>query len=326
MLDAAQRVEGVRGAALALILPPSSANWIGGELEISGQPSTAAEKHPVFGVNVVTPEFFATVGLRPRAGRVFAAAPDDTNRLRPKDMLVSETFARQHWPQGSALGARFRAVAGGPWMTVVGIVGDVRMPGRWDRVGHAQIYQPMPYGFSSPRLVVRSDEPLASLSRRLLAAIAAADPAIRVRRITTAESTLEDATAVPRFLTVLVGAFAALALILATVGLYSVIAISMSQRVRELGIRLALGAQGRDIIALVLGDGLRLAGIGLALGIVASFGATRALRSQLFGVGTSDAGSLAVVVALVTATALLAAYLPARRAARGDPIVALRSE
>jgi putative ABC transport system permease protein len=326
ILSEVRAMPGIRGASLALVSPPSSAFWAGGALEIDGQPQTASEKKPVFGINLVTPDYFTTVGLRLQRGHVFAPAPNDTNRLRPRDVVISETFARQHWPRGEVLGQRFRAAAGGPWMTVVGVVGDVRMPGKSDNVGHSQVYQPVPPGSGFVRLIVSSAEPLATLAPRLITAISVADRSVRVRRILTVESNLVDATAVPRFVTALLTAFAALALVLATVGLYGVIAVSVGQRIREIGVRVALGAQRRDVLSLVVGDGLRLTAAGLALGIGGSLLATRALRGLLVGVGLGDGATLAFVAALVVATAIIASYLPARRATRIDPVEALRAE
>jgi putative ABC transport system permease protein len=152
------------------------------------------------------------------------------------------------------------------------------------------------------------------------------DPFIRVHKAQTAESVIAEAVAQPRFAMTLIGTFALVALVLAVVGLYGVIAYSVSQRTREIGVRVALGARPRDVVTLVLVQGFTLAGIGIVIGVAAAAGATRVIRSQLFGVSSTDPATFFVASALIAMVAALACYLPARRAALIDSVVALRAE
>jgi predicted permease len=325
VVDAVRALPGVRGASLSLSVPPTSGFWAGGEIQIDGRASDVQEKKPLFGFNMVDPEHFRTVGLPLQSGRTFAASRDSSTRPAG-EVVVSETFARTFWPQGDALGGRFRPVSSNMWMTIVGIVRDVRMPGRNEFDTHGQVYWALAMGYPSARLLVRSDEPLSTLVPRVTAAIATVAPGVRVGNIRSAETLIDDAIASPRFVTVLLAAFAALAFVLSAVGLYGVLAYSVRQRTREMGIRVALGAQTMHVLTLVVGDGLRLAAIGIVVGVGGALIATRALRTMLFGVGPGDPATFGIVVAALVTTAAIASYVPARRATRVDPVEALRAD
>jgi putative ABC transport system permease protein len=241
--------------------------------------------------------------------------------------IVNQDLARRVWPNQSPLGQRLRIV-GTPevWVTVVGVVGDAKQFTMTEPVA-PQVYQPKaqaPGIFSS--VVARTDGDAMALADRLRQAIWAVDRDQPVWKIRSMQSLLERDVASPRFTTRLTGCFAVLALILALVGVYGVMSYAVGQRIREIGIRMALGAGGAQVVRMVVMRELRIIAVAIVVGLAVSILAARLMRSMLFGVSASDLPTFAVVPAVLAVVATIACYLPARRAARVDPVAALRSE
>ena len=239
---------------------------------------------------------------------------------------MNETFARREWPTKSAIGQQIRFIDSERWLTVVGIARDAKQFGPTDEP-RPQAYVPymqLPQIFTS--VVVRtSGDPLA-LSTLVREAIWRVDRDQPVWRIRTMDSLVYAALGSKRVLLGLVAAFATVAVVLAGVGIYGVMSFSVTQRTHEVGVRMALGARGAEVLALIVRQGLTLTVVALIIGLIASLGATRVLASQLFGVTPSDPITFALVPVLLGVVATVACYLPARRASRLDPLVALRRE
>jgi putative ABC transport system permease protein len=212
------------------------------------------------------------------------------------------------------------------WRQIVGVVGDVKYD-RLDAEAGDEFYVPhTQVPLTWMRLVVRGTGNLTNMAAALRAAVASLDKDLPVSNLRTMEQVLAESVAQPRFRTLLLGVFAGLALILAAVGLYGVMTYSVAQRTDEIGIRMALGAERRDVLELVVGQGMTLVLTGVAIGLAAAFAVTRVLSSLLYGVTATDPTTFLAVSLLLAAVALLACYIPARRAAAVDPIVALRYE
>ncbi|MGH9556894.1 MAG: FtsX-like permease family protein, partial [Blastocatellia bacterium] len=246
---------------------------------------------------------------------------------RPNAVIINQALQRRHWPDENPLGKRIKI--GGPespWLDIVGIAADVKESGLNSEAegGLYVSYVRMPA--SQMTLVLRTGlEPL-SLTPAASAALRRIDSEQAVSGISTLEQLLSETVARPRFNTWLLALFALLSLLLAGVGIYGVIAHAAAQRAQEIGIRMALGARSRDVLKLVIGQGMKPVAPGLAFGLLASLALTRLLKTLLFGVSATDPLTYALVAALLAVVALLACYLPARRATKVDPMTALRTE
>jgi putative ABC transport system permease protein len=276
----------------------------------------------------ISPDYFRTMGIRLRQGRYFDERDD---KQSVPVVIINETMARQFWPGEDPLGKRIKfGMEGAPWITIVGIVDDVRQMGM-DVAVKAEMYLPYKqvttHQFYTPRdLAIRSAGDPLDLVAAVREEIRAVDPDQPVSNIATMEEVLSEEAA-PRSLgMILVSAFAALALLLSSLGIYGVLSFFVSQQTSEIGIRLALGAQPRDILARVVKKGMSWALLGIGIGSLAAFALTRLMASLLFGVSATDPATFGLVVLLLVAVALLACYLPAQRAMRVDPMVALRYE
>jgi predicted permease len=284
-------------------------------------------------MNAGSPGYFSVMTISVLRGREFTEA--DTSGNAGAVILSAET-ARRFWPGEDAVGKHVRIVNQKEWRTVVGVVADVRgqdLQHNGPEWTQGTFY--VPYGPGATledgtvpaamTLVIRSamgarlEEPV----RRLVSEL---NPEAPVTEIRPMAAIVSGAAAAPRSVASLFGAFAGLALVLGVVGIYGVISFFVGQRTREIGIRLALGAQRRDVLKLVVNEGLSLTLMGIGAGLAAAFGLTRFLRSLLYGVSATDSLDFAVVTALFAVVALAACYIPARRAMRIDPIVALRYE
>jgi len=315
------------GAGRALPLTGDLGDW---GLDVEGfQPP--ADDNPRGDWQIVTPGYFEALGIPVRRGRAF------TERDRgeaPRVALVNETMARAYWPNGDAVGGRLRTRSpGDPWMTVVGVVADVRHSGLTGELRKIW-YRPqaqMPADGLNPRamsLAVRARsgvDPLrlAAPVRDLVRAANAAMPVAEVRTMAEIRGT---AMARERFTLLLLISFGALALLLAAIGIYGVLAYWVARRTHEIGVRLAIGARRRDVLGHVVGQALTLTAAGLAIGLAGAVALGRTLRSLLFDVAPADPWTLAAVAVLLGGVALLAGFLPARRAASLDPLSALRAE
>jgi predicted permease len=289
------------------------------------EPGTGDSEWPLADARlIVSPEYFRALGIPILEGRGFTEG--DGEGAQPV-ALVSRKLADSYWPGEGAIGRRIKFPWSKSWSTIVGVVGDVK----WDRLSAEAgkgLYLPMlQSGIGPMRIVVRTgdageDAVLANL-RPLVASL---DKDTPVSDVGTLEQLVSASAAESRSIMLLLGLFALVALALGAVGIYGVIAYAVSQRRREIGIRLALGARAGQILWLVLWQGAILAALGIALGLLGAFGATRVLQSLLFEVSATDPVTFATVAVLLAAVALLASYLPGRRAARVDPTRALRSE
>jgi putative ABC transport system permease protein len=319
---------GIQAAAGISFLPLSFAGRSTG-VNVEGDPPPAPGEVKFVDFRSVTPGYFSTLRIPLVAGRdvAWSDAPDS-----PQVIVISEATARAFWPSGNALGRRLKLGPSNdpsiPWLSVVGIVGNVQQLDLVRRPRPA-IYlagtQDPGTGDTVRDWVVRTAPDPATLAATARAAVWGIDGALPVTRLQPMDRVRSGATAREQFTLLLVALFAALALVLAAVGLYGVTAYAVTQRTHELGIRLALGARPADVLRIVLGQGARLVLAGLAIGIVASLALTQLMATLLFGIGTRDPVTFAAVGLILAAVSLLACYIPARRAMRVDPVVALRS-
>ncbi|HLL75966.1 MAG TPA: ABC transporter permease [Pyrinomonadaceae bacterium] len=296
---------------------------------IEGRPAVAEGEEPELHSRTIGGDYFRVAGIPVVAGR----ALDERDREgAPLVGVVNESFARQYFGGGSPLGARVRwaRVEGEPrWITVVGVVGDVKQMGL-NQPEEPAIYTPFAQSMQEWKrwmhLVVRSKSDPATLTGAVKARVWSIDPQIPVTKVRTMDEVMSASVARQRFDMTLLAVFAAVALLLASVGIYGVVSYTVTQRTHEIGVRVALGAGRGDILRMVMGQGLALALAGVCLGVAGALALTRLLEGMLFGVGARDAATFALVPAALTAVALAACYLPARRATKVDPMVALRYE
>jgi putative ABC transport system permease protein len=318
---------GVNSAAVVNWLPMGTA-LIMGSFSVEGIPDSATQ----FNVNkpAVTPDYFRTMGIPLLRGRDFSRTD---NEKSPGVMIVGQATASRVWPNEDPIGKRV-TFADHPepedWYTVIGVVDDVKQESLRQETPPA-IYQPLaqvqvPFFLQSIAYVVRSSVPAAAIAGSMRAALHEVDANQPIFQIATMEELLMANTAEPRFYSRLLTAFSGIALLLAVVGIYGVMAFNVVQRTREIGIRLVLGANQKDILARILGRSALLITAGLALGVCGALSATRLLASFLFEVQPTDTATFVVTSLLLAAAAILASYIPASRATRIDPMVALRYE
>jgi len=315
-------VPGVVGAAL-VGSTPFTGNWDDVAYAVADRPEPEAGRAPKALRDAVSDGYFGTMRIPLVAGRDFDAR-DRAGALPVA--IVSRELARREWPGASALGKRLRPVGDSAWSTVVGVVADSRQRTLGEDL-RPRLYVPVlqsPEAFSN--VVARTTGDPLALAPSVRAALWSVDPDQPVWEVTSMDRLLARSMRQERFTTLLTGLFAALALLLAAVGVYGVMAYTVSQRTREVGIRLAVGAAPRQVVALVFGRGLKVTAVATALGLAGALAATRLLRSQLFGVAPGDPVTFVAAAAVLALVALLACWLPARRAAKVDPVVALRTE
>ncbi|MDD5544085.1 MAG: ABC transporter permease [Acidobacteriia bacterium] len=274
----------------------------------------------------VTPGYLATMGIPLFEGH--GLTWNDTAGA-PQVVVVDQTFAKRYFPNDSPIGKRIRYVGMGantPWTTIVGVVGSVNQE-RLDGSRRPQMYVPVAQNsYGGLSIVVRTTNGLPAVASELRTVVTSLDKDEALSTVRTMDEVIGASVAEPRFSALLLALFAGLALMLAGVGLFGLIAYSVSQRTNEFGIRMALGAQRRDMFRLVLFHGMKLVGAGLAIGVMASLGLTRLITSELFEVSATDSTTFVGVAFLLASIALTACYIPARRAMRVDPIEALRYE
>lgn len=317
--DAARRIPGIRDATMAWMVPPAVGVAVG-TWQRYGAAEPAAESG-ISTMNIVLPEYFSFMAMPFTAGGTFEPGAVDRN-----EVVVSEALARQLWSRTDVVGERFRTggMADQPWNTIVGVVPDAAMLSLRDRRTPA-IYYPSRAGagFDGVTLIFRAANVPTAALQALALEISPDTPPPPVRRVT---DLLARSVTMQRFLMALLTLFALLAVTLSAVGLYGVIAWTVRQRSREFGIRVALGAEQREIVALVMRQGLGLTLTGLLVGSLAAVGATRMIQSMLYGVTPLDGASFAAAIAVLLGIALLACLSPTRRALRVDPAVTLRSD
>jgi len=316
-----QAIPGVQSAGAISRLPLTPGNS-SRSLNIEGH------AEPSDGVNadyrVISPGYFRSMGIGLVNGR---EVDDSDNKPSSSVVMINETMARLFWPNEKALGQRVR-IDGveNPWLEIVGIVRDVKHFGLESK-SKPEIYVPYftdPWPFMT--IVVRSNSNFAGLSSAIRNEVWSVDKDIPIPDIRTMDQLLSTSVSRPRFNMILLGIFAVIALVLSAVGVYGVMSYSVVQRTQEIGIRMALGADKSDVLKVVVAQGIRLLLVGIGLGLVASIALTRVLSTMLFGVSPTDPATFALISMLLTIVALAACIVPARRAIKVDPIVALRYE
>jgi putative ABC transport system permease protein len=330
LLDRVHNVPGVDTAGITRDVPLSgsdpSLNFI-----IEHRPVLTTAQQPRAKFRAVSSDYFEAMRVPLLKGRYFTASDAEQT---PAVAIINDTLARRNFPGEEPLGKRMQTgFDGSPWYTIVGVIGNVKHGGL-DSEPNSEMYFPylqvppplMSFVESTMTLVVRTNTEPAAMAHSVGAQVQALDPDEAVFKVATMDELLDGSVAQPRFRTFLLGIFAAVALILASTGLYGVISYSVSQRSNELGIRAALGARESDLLSLVWGEGARLAIIGVVIGLVLSFVLAGAISNLLYGVKAHDPLTFVAIPLLLLAVAMLASYVPARRATHTDPNVALRQE
>ncbi|MCZ6918764.1 MAG: ABC transporter permease [Gemmatimonadetes bacterium] len=324
LIDRVRTAPGVRSAALARTIP--IAHYPSGRaVRLTGEPLAPGQRAPQLRYNAVTPDFFRTLGMPIVRGRGFTDADRADGGLV---VVVNQRLAEQVWPGEDPIGKSLYNPTIDGWvpMEVVGVVRDARMRSLRTPLGPF-MFVPFTQKYDAAMtLHVRTEGdplPVSSAVLRRIEELDAAVPVYNVSRLRDrVAGSLGDTTTTARLITT----FGLLAMVLAAVGLYGVVAYTVEQRQRELGIRIALGANSVDVVKMVVGQGIRMALLGVGLGLVGAVGLTRLMRGMLYDVTPTDPATLAAIAVLLTAVAMAASYLPARRAARVDPLDALRSE
>jgi putative ABC transport system permease protein len=328
LLDRVQSEPGVVSVAISSRYPFEPEAITGGpesfsfQFQIEGRALEPGQAPPVSTFAAVSPDYFKTLGIPLKEGRLLA----ETDRDKAPDVVViNEAAKRQFWPNEDPIGKRASGDGGEHWVTIVGIVGDVREFGL-DHAPTAEFYASQAQNTQPSTLIVRTISEPRSMAQALTRAVHDVDPQTAVTHILTLDQARYESMASPRVTASLLGIFAGLALVIATAGIGGIMALMVSQRVREIGIRIALGARPASILQMVLGQGLLLAVIGIAIGIAGAVALTGLVKSMLFEVPPTDILTFSGVGLALLAAAALASYLPARRAAAVDPNMALRAD
>jgi putative ABC transport system permease protein len=325
LLERVRALPGVESAGTATgVLLPLLAN--SGTFSIEGKPLPPEEERIEYPVEVVSPGYFETLGYAVASGRTFS---EQDHADAPRAVVINDTLARMEWPGQDPIGRRLRPgdeSSTAPWSTVVGVVRDVR---RGDLRGNVR---PEVYACSlqvTPRtqiLLVRTSADPSAILSSLRAAVREVHPQVPVFNAGTLASEFAETLTSPRFRAILLAGFAVIALLLASIGIYGVTAHAVSQRTHEVGIRMALGARAGDVVGMMMTQHLRPALIGLAVGVTAALALSRFLASLVYGVSATDPLTFLLMAAALLAVAAAACWIPARRATRVDPVIALRSE
>jgi predicted permease len=326
VLERLRAIPGVRSAGIGETVP------LGGEgestvIRMPDHPAPSLKEMPFANFTVISPGYFSTIGTPLLRGRDFQET--DTSDSVPV-AIVNATMEKKFWAREGALG---KQVGPGstryPLSTIVGVVPDVKHTSLREETAPEMyvLYNQKPWpSMLNMRVALRTKADPTAMTESVRDAVHAIDPDLPLAKVATLTTLVDDSMAQPRFSVFLLGAFGVLALLLASIGMYGVISYSVLQRTQEIGIRMALGAQRRTVFGMVLGQGARLAGLGIAIGLVGALGVTRLMASFLYGVRPTDPVTFAGVSLLLLGIALLACYLPARRAMRVDPMVALKYE
>ena len=328
VVERTRNLAGVVSAGTTTNIPLERETGYDAIFDVEGRPSPNPNDVPITAHRVVSPGYLETLGITLIRGRLINQN-DRANSV--PIVVVSEEFARQAWPGKDPLGKRVRRIRAGqifPWMTVVGVVKDVKedlFNYRINRpvwyVPYAQVENNFPLN-----LVVRTRIDPKSLTAALRDVVRTADPDQPISNVMTMNTILNNVLGTERFGAVLMGTLAISGLLLACIGLYGVMAYAVKQRTGEIGLRIALGAQRKHVLALFMGEGMKLTFFGVIIGLIAAWAATRLLVSLLFGLGATDAATFCAISVLLGLVGLIACYFPARRALSVDPVIALRAE
>lgn len=338
---------GAQAVGLGSQFPLGPSGW-GAPFLIEGQPVPGPKEQPVMDVTLASPDYFRALGISLVCGRFFSER-DNQDHLRGKDssgvspqdrwalgfdvVIIDEQFAQRHWPNQDPIGQRVIASGWGPAgrapiLTVIGVVARVKLRSPNEQEGNVQAYLPLlqSSGNGNYGVLVRATLDAATLTAAVRQQVQAVDPEQPIYDVRTLATRRSSAMAPERFNLILLGLFAVVALLLAVVGLYGVLSYGVTQRRFEIGVRLALGAQRGDIIRLVVLQAVKLVGIGVGLGLVGAFATTRAIAALLYHTSPVDPWTFTLIPLLLGGVALLACWLPARRATKVDPLLAMRAE
>ncbi|HEY0007020.1 MAG TPA: ABC transporter permease [Pyrinomonadaceae bacterium] len=323
-----QRIGSIPGLQSAATVDnlPFSGNESNFSMTIEARPAPNASERPRAFHRTVSPQYFQTMGIPLRQGRFFT---DSDTADTPGVAIINETAARRFWPNEDPIGKRFkqgRAESKNPWLTIVGIVGAVSHTAL--EVGsQPEVYLPFAQNPATTiSLVARTNSDPRTFTASVRREVSALDKDLPVSNIKFMDEIVSGSVSQPRLYTMLLGIFAGLALILATIGIYGVMAYSVTQRTHEIGIRMALGARPRDVLRLIIRQGMFLALTGIFLGLLVSLALTRVMASLLYGVSATDPVTFTAISLLLALVTLVACFIPARRATRVDPMIALRYE
>ena len=325
LLDRVSSLPGARSVGVINYLPLQQWGFNGG-ISIEGQGPYEPGREPAAEFRAISPNYFRTLSVPFINGRDFTEK-DQANS--DPVAIINQTLAQRYLPGQDPLGKRIQAI-GNNWRTVVGVVGDVRQSGV-TQSARAEIFVPISQAIwtgltQTMSLAARTDSEPTALVPAIRNAVREIDPSQPVFNVKTMQTVVDESVSDRRLNMTLLGIFAAVALTLAVIGIYSVMSYTVSQHTREIGIRMALGAQSMDVLKLVIGQGMSLTIVGIVIGVAGAFGLTRLMETLLYSVKPTDPLTFTLVSALLIAVALLACYIPARRATRVDPMIALRNE
>jgi putative ABC transport system permease protein len=323
LLERLRAAPGVVDAAAVTQLPLfSGASWAQ-EITVEGREAAPSDAKLSARTFAATPRYFQTMGIPLLQGRDFTEQDGGDG---PLNLIVSESFARRFWPNENPIGKRFRTGAFDLFGTVVGVVANVRNVSLESEGGPAFYFSHGRIGMPALTVVARTVAPPETMTAALRAQAHSLDRDLPVYNVRTLDQLVYNAAGQPRFQTTLLSLFSVVALLLAAIGVYGVMAYAVTQRAHEIGVRMALGAQPRDALRLVVRQGMTLSLIGVAIGLALAFGLTRFLRGLLYQVSATDALTFAIIPLLLVGVTLLACYVPARRATKVAPLLALRGE
>jgi putative ABC transport system permease protein len=318
---------GVRAAGVTSVIP-FGGGWSTSSFNIENVVVPPGQNGPWGDVRVVSPQFFNALRIPLKRGRLFN---EQDIASSPPVTVIDEQFVKKYFANTDPIGKRItfgprRGQTDSTWITIVGVVGHAAHEGL-DAEPRLQYYFPASQtGLGGMTVAIRTNSNPLTLLPAAREAVHAIDRNLPLAAVNTMDKLVESSVGQRKLSMILLGVFSGIAMLLASIGIYGVMSYSVTQRSRELGIRMALGAARGRVLALVVTQGMALAGAGIAIGLAAAFGLTRLLTSQLFGVGATDPATFTLVSALLVAIALLATLLPAMRATRVDPVVALRDE
>jgi putative ABC transport system permease protein len=331
-LEKVQTLPGVKAVGISMSLPPNLLE-ITNPFTVEGQGYDRHRKLQLAEEMSVSPDYFRALGIPLIKGRFFSPSDRVEGEKDPKIVIINESMASQYFGGKDPIGGRIQTGEPdprSPWETIIGVVGDVKYSGL-DSGPQSTIY--VPYNENgwagwawSMYLVVRSSGSAQQIVPAIRSQLASMDATLPLARVRTMDELLDESLVQQRFRTWLISGFAALALLLSAVGIYALISYSVSQRTREIGVRVALGAQRSNVLGMVLKEGLKLLLFGLLLGWIGALAATRVMKSLLYSTSATDAVSFLATSITLVVVALLACYIPARRATKVDPMVALRYE
>jgi putative ABC transport system permease protein len=345
LLEGLRGLPGVEAAAMASGLPLGNNGWQT-SFTVEGRPAPPRDQTPLMEACLVTPDYFRAMNIPLKRGRYFTDQ-DDRSWLVGKDLssfnetekqvaalnavIIDEEFARRYWPDADPVGQRIRLGGGqnpkAPILTVQGVVGRVKMEGLSQDSNRVQGYFAYPQlAYTGMTVIIKASGDPNQLIAAARGQVKTIDPDQPIYGIKTMNEIRADSVAQERLNLTLLSILAGIALVLAIVGIYGVMSYSVTQRTHEIGIRMAIGAQPRDVFRMVLGQGMMLALIGVGLGLVGAFLLTRLMATMLFGVEPTDPATFAAIAVLLTLVALVACYIPGRRATKVDPVVSLRYE